>query len=145
MAAFVSNQLQPLKAITHNLPAAVTESEDFRESEFEAFGRGQVEVVHEGGVAFLSAGRASALRMAAFVSNQLQPLKAITHNLPAAVTEPAVALIGQVSPPQTGCANLLPGYAVPILGRLGQLWSERRTSSLLRRTSSLNSRVASRC
>jgi hypothetical protein len=39
--------------------------------------------------------------MAAFVSNQLQPLKAITHNLPAAVTEPAVALIGQVSPPQT--------------------------------------------
>ncbi|GAA5953672.1 hypothetical protein JCM8115_004119 [Rhodotorula mucilaginosa] len=33
--------------------------------------------------------------MAAFVSNQLQPLKAITHNLPAVVTEPAVALIGQ--------------------------------------------------
>lgn len=37
--------------------------------------------------------------MAACVSKQLQPLKAITHNLPAVVTEPAVALIGQVSPP----------------------------------------------
>ncbi|GAA5883685.1 hypothetical protein JCM3774_002953 [Rhodotorula dairenensis] len=33
--------------------------------------------------------------MAAFVSNQLQPLKAVTHNLPAFVSEPAVALIGQ--------------------------------------------------
>lgn len=37
--------------------------------------------------------------MAAFISNQLQPLKAITHNLPAVVSEPAVSLIGQVSPP----------------------------------------------
>lgn len=31
-----------------------SESEDFREGEFEAFGRGQVEVVHKGRVAFLS-------------------------------------------------------------------------------------------
>ncbi|KAG0660946.1 hypothetical protein C6P46_004219 [Rhodotorula mucilaginosa] len=51
--------------------------------------------------------------MAAFVSNQLQPLKAITHNLPAAVTEPAVALIGQVSPPQT---DVLPAAVVLGLG-----------------------------
>lgn len=37
-----------------------SESEHFREGEFEAFGRGQVEVVHEGRVAFLS-GLVSAL------------------------------------------------------------------------------------
>ncbi|GAA5988812.1 hypothetical protein JCM10908_006181 [Rhodotorula pacifica] len=33
--------------------------------------------------------------MAAFVSNQLQPLKIVTHNLPAFIQEPAQSLIGQ--------------------------------------------------